>query len=632
MIRFTDAIVLAHTKLRTHRIRTGVVVAVAGLLFGLIAAVAIIAQGVFNSVDSFSDEGLNSRTILTVTRPGGSSMFNEYESRTDLTFVAEVKAEHALIVEKKTAAAKKYSIEYNAATMDPSPITLDPELKQEVVKEAALSDEAVQNAANKRRAESYTPFDIQGYIADYPSARVIQKDHPVTPTDGQLVYMKEGQESQSSNMNSQMSMYDSNSPTLSILDGSITTPFVSVTDFDYASGDIPVIIPYSAAEKLLKLEALPSGASSEEKYNRLLEVRNRVGEITATYCYRNSASQSLLSEAVAQQAQMKASKDYKPSIEYSVPDKDSCGAVTVVKDSRTNSEKQFDQRMESYEKEIGEYSGEPAQQLITVRGVGISSELSTTGQWSVAEMVQSIFASWLGYGTWVVPADMLEKVPAGSRPEAVFTAAADASDNTTLFYGYESYLVEFDDKNEARTALNISNANAGSSSAVFAYPFGSGVLLVDEMRGFFEVVLLWAFGIIGIIASIILASLIGRTVSEGRRESSIFRAIGASRADISSVYGVYVTLLALRVVLFTAIMGMAVALVIEILYWKEATFGARQSFAASDTSREFHLFGVNSEYLLWVVAVIIVVSIIASVVPILLGARRNPIKDMRNDA
>ncbi|OYW84219.1 hypothetical protein B7Z17_04445, partial [Candidatus Saccharibacteria bacterium 32-49-10] len=373
-------VVLAHTKLRTHRIRTGVVVAVAGLLFGLIAAVAIIAQGVFNSVDSFSDEGLNSRTILTVTRPGGSNVFNEYESRTDLAFVAEVKAEHARIVAEKTAAAKKYSIEYNAATMDPSPIAIDPDLKQEVVKEAALSDKAVQNVANARRAANYTPFDIQGYIADYPSASVIQKDHQVMPVDGQLVYMKEGQESQSSNMNNQMTMYDSNSPTLSILDGSITTPFVSVKDFDYSSGDIPVIIPYSAAEKLLKLEALPSGTSSEDKYNRLLEVRDRVGEITARYCYRNSASQSLLSEAVAQQEQMKASKDYKPSIEYSVPDKDSCGAVTIVKDSRTSGEKQADQRMKSYEREIGEYTGEPAQQLITVRGVGISSELSTTGQ------------------------------------------------------------------------------------------------------------------------------------------------------------------------------------------------------------------------------------------------------------
>lgn len=56
MIRFADAVVLAYTKLRTHRVRTGITVAIAGLLFGLIATVVIIAQGVFDSVHSFSND------------------------------------------------------------------------------------------------------------------------------------------------------------------------------------------------------------------------------------------------------------------------------------------------------------------------------------------------------------------------------------------------------------------------------------------------------------------------------------------------------------------------------------------------------------------------------------------------
>ena len=38
MIRLIDAMTLAYTKLRTHKIRTGLTVGVAGILFGLILA------------------------------------------------------------------------------------------------------------------------------------------------------------------------------------------------------------------------------------------------------------------------------------------------------------------------------------------------------------------------------------------------------------------------------------------------------------------------------------------------------------------------------------------------------------------------------------------------------------------
>ena len=47
MIRLIDAMTLAYTKLRTHKIRTGLTIGVAGILFGLILAVIMVAQGVF---------------------------------------------------------------------------------------------------------------------------------------------------------------------------------------------------------------------------------------------------------------------------------------------------------------------------------------------------------------------------------------------------------------------------------------------------------------------------------------------------------------------------------------------------------------------------------------------------------
>jgi ABC-type antimicrobial peptide transport system permease subunit len=67
------------------------------------------------------------------------------------------------------------------------------------------------------------------------------------------------------------------------------------------------------------------------------------------------------------------------------------------------------------------------------------------------------------------------------------------------------------------------------------------------------------------------------------------------------------------------------------MFWQDATLGARLSYAASDVTKEFHLFSLTSPYLLWIIGTIFAASIIASIIPILLGARRNPIKDMRNE-
>ena len=632
MIRFFDALVLAHTKLRVHTIRTGVAVAIAGLLFGLIAAVIIVTQGIFVSFDEFSDEGLNNRTLLNITRSGGMRDFNEYEQREDPAFVIEVETAHKALVTKKQAAALRFGVQYSPEIEDPSPIGIDPLTKKKGVKETDLNNVVVQDIANKKRQDSYTPFDINEHIKKYASASVIQELGHIQPSNGALTFMKDGKEA----MNTSDNRYTGSSeetPVLSILSESVSAPFISEPQFDPAKGEIPVIVPYGAAEKILGLKKLGANTTMQEQYDRLQEVRSKIGEVTASYCYRNVASQALLSRALGQQEEMKygaVEPGYvKPAVIYSIPDETSCGAVTIESDTRTTAQKQYDAQYVLYEKEIGTYAGEPEQKLVTVRGVGISSEIASSGQWSIADITKNLLSSSLGYGSWTVPEHLFNQLPAEVRPDSIFKRDANALSQGNLFYGFESYLVEFGDKEEARTLLG--GASYVQSGDVFVSPFGSGVLVMDEFKRIFTQVLLWTFVIIGGVAVIILTGIVGRTVADGRRESSIFRAIGASRLDIASVYGVFVLLLALRIVIFTAILAVTIGLVLEVLFWQDATLGARLAYAASDTSKEFHLFSLTSPYLLWIVGIIVAASIIASIIPILLGARRNPIKDMRNE-
>ena len=129
MIRFIDTVILAHTKLRTHKVRTGLTLGVAGILFGLILGVIFAAQGVFDSVERFSEEGLADRAIVAVSK-WSNAYYNQYKHAEDEDFIAEVKATHEALVVKKTTAAKKYNVPYDAKSEDPSPIIIDRETKK----------------------------------------------------------------------------------------------------------------------------------------------------------------------------------------------------------------------------------------------------------------------------------------------------------------------------------------------------------------------------------------------------------------------------------------------------------------------------------------------------------------------
>lgn len=635
MIRSTDVLVLAYTKLRARKIRTSVTVAIAGLLFGFLVLIVIVAQGVLDSATRFSSEGLNSRYIIDVARTD-NKVFNIYDNLTNPDVVRRVEAEHAAHVAKKQAAAKKYGIDYDARNEDPSPIVIDQETKEKIVSDKYLDSSSVAAVAEALEAEQYKPFDVSAYIDPYKTAKIIGEHRVLHQFENTLRFMKDGKEaslSSSSEVDRSMSPGDDDNKSLTVLDSSVAEPFISNRTYDPASGEIPAIIPYSDAEKLLGLKKLESSVSTQQQLDRIQEVRRRVGEITAKFCYRNSASQALVTQAINQQKEIvdnRNNPDYvKPTLLYAVPSSADCGAVVVQSDSRTSIEKKQAGNQKNYEKEIGTYIGEPEQHKVIVRGVGVSSDLGFEGEvsFSVAQIIKGIFSSSLGYQTWNIPSALLAKVPESSRPAAVFEPSSD----TKTQFSIEAYLVEFTDKAEARELLSKAGFFGANNGSVYAAPFGSSSLVVDEMRSWFETALLWIVGVVSLVAIIILSGMIGRTIADGRKESAVFRAIGARRGDIARIYSTYTLLLSLRIVLFAAFFGIVSALALNMMLWHDATIGAQLAFGASNPKLEFHFIGFGSWYLPVIVAVIIGVGLLAMVIPLLRNSRRSPINDMRDD-
>ena len=625
----TDAVVLAYTKLRVHRVRTGVTVAIAGMLFGFLLFAVVTSQGVFNSLDRFREMGLNNRYVVSVTDTSFRPTAGMYELLEDEQFIKEVEAKHTEIVTKKKQAAARHTIVYDAASEDPSPVTIDTKTGKKMIGETAIRSAVVQAVAADRAKKDYKPFSIKEYVAPYKTATLRGMNTTLQPANGTLAYMKLGKEQFEEDKSTPQDGFD---PTLMILDSSVAAPFVTES-CDAKKGEIPVIIPYGQAEKLLGYEKLNAKAPTEEKYQRLADVRRRIGEITASFCYRNVASQQLLAAALMQQSERKqnSSGEYQPTLQYAVPDVTSCGAVVTEKDTRTLSEKQYAERYRLYQQEIGTYEGEPMQYKVTIRGVGISSDSMEGGSFSVAQVVTSLLSSQLGYGAWVIPEDLLQKVDAAARPAAIFEKVpSDQRDDQ--FYRYESYLVEFGDKQEARQLLEKSGMLSGSmEEGIYTTPFGSGSLVADEMQTWATRILLWLLLGISVFAALILAGIIGRTVSDGRKESAVFRAIGAQRSDIARIYSMYTVLLSLRIIVFAALLGGILAGITEWYFWEDATLGARLAYAATEDAPSFHFIGLNSWYIAAIAGMILIAGLLASVLPILRNIRRNPIQDMRDD-
>lgn len=83
MIRQTDALRLARTKLKTHRIRTAITIIIAALLFGVLFFISFVSTGAFQSLASYSKQGLTSRYIASGS-PGNDTNFFQNQKVMDI--------------------------------------------------------------------------------------------------------------------------------------------------------------------------------------------------------------------------------------------------------------------------------------------------------------------------------------------------------------------------------------------------------------------------------------------------------------------------------------------------------------------------------------------------------------------
>ena len=638
MIRLTDATTLALTKLRTRKIRTSVTVTLSALVFAILIAALSLSQGVFKSLEDFSHEGLNDR-YLVMTQPGGS-MEEGLAKRPELIERAKQLYDERVI--EKKAAAKELGVLYDAdsdalpySSYDGDPknnrlLYEDPIVKQ-VFAEYYAKRVSVGLPELKSSAEPYNP------------SQFIHTRYTVGSLG--LVTMKEGREAYPD----PAADSPENKPDAILSEGilfadtALTKPFMfDSVNWKPESGRIPVVVTQSGAEYLLDLKPLEKSALAKEKLDRIAQVRKRIAAFDFSACYRNDISSQQINQAVMTPFEIKknaTNPDYKePAIQYQTPSSDSCAAAAVSKDMRPSIQRQREEQQLQFAERFDAVV-RPDQRKVEFQVVGIMPDML---KYEAVDNIDGILSGIVGasslYAT-AIPQELYSQLPVEKRHDDLFSKVSGLS--LWLDGGMPgAYAVEFNSADDARRFIAEKSCSQkgvtimqcvekGKPFVLNAY--GSNSVALDDLQNKVTNVLKIAALVAAGIAVVIMGGMIGRTIADGRRETAVFRAIGFKRFDITAVYTVYTLMLSMLVALFALALGLLAAYILDGYYASEMTVKALLSFGASDPTREFHLFALDSVWVWLVGAAIVALGLIAMLIPLLRNIRRNPIRDMRDE-
>ena len=643
MIAINDATLLALTKLKTRKVRTLFTIIVAGLLFSGVFAVLLISQGFFQSSDAFSKQAMVGRYIVSAQDASQFSFSaGSKDSSTNQELVAKVRATYEKRIADKKRESKRLGVEYDPVT-ERSPLMDNPEKPGEKMLDLGsnLAVEAL-NEFNTMNSPGVTIDTLKAVAKNY-SPKAVYETHTLAPKDGSLVEMKQGKEvfdtdSGASNTSRYGMVSDTEQMTLAA-QPLIDLYMLKNNSWEPDSGHIPVVVTEKRASTLLGYAAPKADAPASDRLNYARELKKRAVGLTFAMCYRNSASQMQISQAVSTAKEISANKNnknyVKPSLIYGTPDPASCAPAAVVADTRSADEKSYTNKENEFKRLFNE-PVDPMQRKVTFEVVGVApnsfADTMSDGNFSigVGQMLSSMLASETF--RFAIPQELYNTMSDKDTYADILS-----QQNQSDFGMVPQLYAEFSSPDNAKAFMNKEGCSFGmtgqcepADKKFMLAPFGSNSLAIDEAKRVIDNVIVVFTLIVMAIAGLIAGLTIGRTIADGRRETAVFRAIGFKRLDISQVYITYTLLLCMGIILISFGIGYGVALLVDSLNWVGATVTAQISLGATDSQQQFRFVGMSSK-LLWVVAAIVASGLLGMMLPLIRNVRRSPIRDMRDE-
>lgn len=668
MINPKNSLVLAFTKLKARKIRTIITVVISSLLFSLLFLAVILFEGALTvSLTKFSEGSLSARHMLSFNP---STLYNIVSS--EVTPEEKTKLDQMLNDEiaARKKRAKELGIEFdekserqrimpyvNYNEQDPNALSFQAgvsvianrylnEKSKTRFEEYYKSAERVAKLTNAEKFGYEFVLAMGGmgggqYATFLPDAKT-GKYQFIKAQDNKLESPEQAPTLEQSLLISMQASHEE-----------IYRHFVFQNHgWTPETGKVPIILTLDNVQSLLGMKPLGRKATLNERLARLKELKERALGLEYKACYLNSVAQRQLSEA-QNYDKMTAEEKKNVSLAYGKLDGSACVAPAVIKDTRSKEEKAMALKQAQFQQEFDgtEYQGTATE--ITFQVVGVSPASSNYNM-ANQEFIDNIIQQIIGYSSFgnMVPADWLMKLPTFSKVMQIYNNTAfdmDKKQPILNFYSYGlTFFAEYSKPELVRAAVdNYACDPAGMTMFIgrgdfypescsgdrqfYMMTFGSRAADLITVKAHFLNVIKIAGLIFGAIAIVIMAGTVGRLISDSRRETAVFRAIGFKRFDISSIYINYSLVICLLVIAVAFGLAMLAAKILELSLTDELTSQMIWIYSPQNPNLRFELLGFNWPLLGTIAAGIVLVGLISTVFPLLRNVGRNPIKDMRDE-
>lgn len=651
MIRPSYALKLARTKLRSKR---GVLIAsiiVASLLFATLITSIIIFTSSEKSATEFIEEAGNDRYLVHVSPyiPHEEVSYSNPPSLEDIREIKDFeKRYYSDLRDKHEQLGLQYKEENEIATLLPaswlsetlpdeqrvtvnlaSPVVqaMNAQKFTEYAKTAKNKFLNLKEVGDKYEAEGYYIVDRSSQLPSIPGLRLIQ--------DGEEDFGSFDQKS------SDMTTYGYYINAIynggySFTDQRLLDRYILPTNNKSLKG-IPVVVSAQEAASLFGdkfgIDTEPEAAN--EKIAWLKDVQDELNGHTYQACYRNSAEQALLEKIQRDYAEMNSNQNtqgyQKPSLIYDYPH-GLCEGVVVKEDTRTLAEKQSDADTIATQKLLGTYTA-PESRLLTFQIVGIKyAQPYTDHTEGVSQYIKSLLSTQNPSMALDIPLQMYEKLPDELKIGETEPAYSVSPDRTSD--DLASRVLEFASVDQARAFMEnetCPQSNTNCDKKFLASPYGSNYLILDEIGKLFGRIAAVAFPVVLGLAAVIIWFTISRIMSENRKETAVYRAMGARRRDVTIIYIIYSLLVASYIAIVSLGVGVLAAWLVDYFYGSHLSNIAVTAFGIIDEAPKFSIFRLDSPLIALTILSIFVVSIIASIQPLIRNVRRNPVYDMRDE-
>ncbi len=652
MIRPRYTLKLARTKLRSKR---GMLIAstiVASLLFAALIAMVIVFDGAEKSASTFVKKAGNDRYLVKVSPniPYDQISIPLNPSIEEIRHIrAYEQTYYQQLREKYKSLGIKYDESIEVQALEPSSFVTEstPEeqrfmtnYRSPVIQELnnQKAAEYAKNATNKLKdlKQIATNYGASGYmIAEQssmlwplPYTRYIENNKE----DFSVSEQKGGPTPYGGYTNA---IYNG---TYHFTATQLLTRYLLTSDTSHLKG-IPVIVSAQEAVSLfgdkLGLDKEPEPAN--KKLAWLREIQTKTKDVTYQSCYRNAAEQVMLDKIQRDYADMKNNEnnpDYQaPSLIYDYP-AEACGDIIIKQDNRSAAEKQAEANSIEQQKKLGTYEA-PEHRLLTFQIVGVKYAQDFLDYTEGLEpYVKSLLTPQDTSWSLDIPLEMYQSLPEELKFDDLKQTSTTLLPQLYTDDEFASHVLEFTSVDQARTFLNKETCPTKQNDCnrkFSAAPYGSNYLILDEIGKLFNKIARIAFPVVLGLATIIIWFTISRIMAENRKETAVYRAMGATRRDVTAIYLMYVLIVALQIAVVSIVLGVLVAFAVDIYYGQILTDIAVSAFGIVDGAPTFSLFSLGSPLLPAIVISILAISLIASIQPLIRNVRRNPIRDMREE-